>query len=440
MAIKALMLRKKISDKKKLLEELRAKDAEFEKREQELAASIEEANTEEEQAAVEETANAFDSEKQEHEEAKANLEAEISGLEEELKDAEKNETPKNEERKDKKEMNIRTRKFFGMTMEQRDAFVAREDVHDFLTRMREIAGQKRAVAGAEATIPVVVMDLLREMLPETSKLYKHVYVKKVAGKARQPIMGVIPEAVWTEATAGVNEIDLDIGKIEVDGYKVAAFIPVSNSLLEDTDAELAEAVIEALGKAIGKAVDKAIVYGTGVKMPTGIVTALCADETLAASNVLAISGKTDTALFKELVTACGNAKSRCSNGVKFWVMSEKTHAELTANALSINAAGAVVSGVEKTMPVITGAIEVLDFMPDGVIAGGYGDLYTLAERSGSTVGQSEHAQYIEDNTVFKATARYDGKPAIPAGFVAIGIKGTKPTANAVTFAAAKAGE
>ena len=85
------------------------------------------------------------------------------------------------------------------------------------------------------------------------------------------------------------------------------------------------------------------------------------------------------------------------------------------------------------MPGIGGPIEELSFIPDGVIIGGYGDLYVLAERAGASVASSEHALFIEDQTVIKGTARYDGMPAVPEGFVAIGINGVKPTADAVSF-------
>ena len=45
MALRALMLRKKVDDKKKTLEELRGKDADFQKREEELETAIGEAET-----------------------------------------------------------------------------------------------------------------------------------------------------------------------------------------------------------------------------------------------------------------------------------------------------------------------------------------------------------------------------------------------------------
>ena len=47
-------------------------------------------------------------------------------------------------------------------------------------------------------------------------------------------------------------------------------------------------------------------------------------------------------------------------------------------------------------------------------------------------------RFLQDQTVFKGTARYDGKPVIEKGFIAIGISGTKPTADAVTFTADEA--
>lgn len=115
-------------------------------------------------------------------------------------------------------------------------------------------------------------------------------------------------------------------------------------------------------------------------------------------------------------------------------MNDTTYTTLKAEGLSINAAGVIVSGIEGTMPVAGGVVEVLDFIPDNVILGGYFDLYLLAERAGTKLAQSEHYRFVEDRTVFKGTARYDGQPAIAEAFVAIGINGTTPSASGVSFA------
>ena len=121
-------------------------------------------------------------------------------------------------------------------------------------------------------------------------------------------------------------------------------------------------------------------------------------------------------------------------------MNEKTHAKLMAEALSFNAAGAIVTGIGDTMPVIGGDIVELDFIPDNVIIAGYGELYLLAERSGVQLASSEHFLFTADKTVYKGTARYDGTPVIPEGFVAIGIAGATVKANEVTFTADTANE
>jgi HK97 family phage major capsid protein len=110
-----------------------------------------------------------------------------------------------------------------------------------------------------------------------------------------------------------------------------------------------------------------------------------------------------------------------------------------AELISINAAGAMASGAEgDVMPIIGGAIETLEFIPDGVIIGGYGDVYLMAERQGSTIAKSEHVRFTDDQTVFRGVARYDGMPVIPEAFVAMHIAGGTVSASAVTFAEDKA--
>ena len=115
-------------------------------------------------------------------------------------------------------------------------------------------------------------------------------------------------------------------------------------------------------------------------------------------------------------------------------MNETTYTALKAEMLTINAAGAVVTGIEGSLPVVGGIVEVLNFLPDNVIIGGYFDLYLLAERAGTRIGQSEHYRFLADQTIFKGTARYDGLPVIAEAFVAIGIASTTPAATDVTFA------
>lgn len=433
MALKALMLRKKIDDARKALEELRAKDAEFEVREAEIRTAIEEAQTDEERSAVEDAVETFDGEKEQHETAKSGLEKAIEGLENDLAAAEaEQEAPAPEqapeEREEKKPMVNRT-EFFGMNIQERDAFIAREDVQTFLGEVRTAIKEKRAITNAGLLIPKVILGLLRENVIEYSKLYKHCNVRRVPGEGRMIIEGAIPEAVWTEMCANLNELDLAFSQVEVDGYKVGGYFRICNATLEDSDIDLAAELITVLGQAIGFALDKAILYGTGTKMPTGVMTGI------ASGNIVSHAASVvDKALIKAIIGDAGLASSKYSRGAKTWAMNEKTYGYLVANSLEVNAAGAIVAGVNGQMPVIGGAIEVLNFIPDDTIIGGYFDLYLLAERAGTRISTSEHAFWVEDQTGFKGTARYDGKVLVNNAFVAIGLNGKTPAAADVTFA------
>ena len=465
MALKALLLRKQLDDKKKALEDLRAKDQEFQTREAELEAAISEAESEEDKAAVEGLVNEFEQDKLAHEENKTKLAGEVEHLEQDLAAEEAKQTPpanpapvpapdnnpaSGGERKDENTMSMNRRGFFGLNIQQRDVFLARDDVKDFLQRVRTLGKEKRAITGAELTIPPVVLDLIRENISKYSKLISHVRLRPVPGKARQNIMGAIPEAVWTEACATLNELDLAFSQVEVDGYKVGGFIAICNATLEDSDLNLASEVIDALGQAIGYALDKATVYGTGTKMPLGFVTRLAqtakpsswntngpAWKDLHTSNIITITGKTGVELYKEIIRTSGKIKSTYAREGKVWIMNETTQANLTAEGLSINAAGAIVAGIQNTMPVVGGDIIPLDFMADGDIAFGYLDLYLLAERAGAQLSQSEHVRFIEDQTVFKGTARYDGMPVFGEAFGIMNIDGKAPTTS-VTFPPDKA--
>jgi len=456
------MLRKRIDLKNKELEKLRASMKDVEKREQELVIAIEEVTDETEQAAVQESVDALIEEKEKLQESVDELDKVIKDLEDELKteeEAQNTEPPAgapapaaaNEERS-KKPMNTNTREATGFTLRDRLAgIVTRDDVKAYLGEVRNSMMQKRALTNVGLTIPEVMLGLIRENIERYSKLYRHVTVRNIRGTGRQLIMGTVPEAIWTDCCANLNELTLGFNDLEMDCYKVGGYFAVCNANLEDSDIDLAMELMTALGQAIGLALDKAILYGRNSaatqKMPQGIVSRLAQTvqpagypatarpwQDLHTTNIISIAaGTTGAALISAIVTASGAAKGKYARGEKVWVMNETTYTALMAATVAVDAAGRIVTGVADVMPVVGGVIEVLSFIPDNVIIGGYFDLYTLAERAGQQFASSEHVRFLQDQTVFKGTARYDGAPAIAEAFVAIGLGGATPT-PAMTFA------
>lgn len=464
MALKALRLRRSIDSKNEFLKQLMEKDESFRTREAELETAIMEATTDDDLAAVDQEVEKFEAEKSAHEDEKQRLAQEIEGLEADLEKLEE-ETPAPaassnppKERKDSmnlKDIKIRSlpmqvRMFDALTHEQRSAIVARDDVKEFLSRLRSMKGQTRDVSGAELTIPIVFLDLIAENMFRYSKLLNRVRVRNVNGQARQTIAGTVPEAVWTEMCGAINELTFVFNQITVDGYKVAGFVPVCNSVLEDNDIGLAGWIVEMLSESIGLAMDKAILYGKGAAstMPMGIVTRLAqtaqpdnypanapAWVDLHTTNIIQIDSSQEPVTFwAALAVAAGNTYAKYARGTQFWAMNSKTLATLKSKLITFAASGELLARFNGVMPIIDGDVDVLEFMPDGDIVGGYGDLYLLAMRSGMTIESSREVQFIQDNTVFKGKQRADGQPVIPGAFVAININNTSVT-TAMTFAA-----
>ena len=461
MALKALMLRRSIENKKAELTKLTAKDAEMQTREAELEKSVAEVETEEQQNAVSAEIDQFETDRAAHEKSKADLLESISALERELEELERSDPAlqKKEEPKSERGMNMANFDVRSLPIgkavvdalptEQRESMMQREDVKKFLSELRAYKGQTRAITGGSLTIPTVLLDLVAENMYRYSKLINRVRVRNVAGVARQVVAGVIPEAVWTEMCGAINELSLEFNSYSLDGYKVAGYVPVCNALLEDNDIALASYIVEALAQAIGLALDKAILYGkgSGSKMPMGIVTRL-AQQTkpsdypsdapawtdLHTTNIQSIdASKTGADFWSALALAAGNTYTKYSRGIQFWAMNSKTYAKLKSKTITFTAQGDIVSNVFGVLPIVNSNIDILEFMPDGDIVGGYGDLYLLAQRAGMEIESDRSVQFIQDNTVFRGKQRADGVPIVPGAFVAINIDGSTVT-TAMDFA------
>lgn len=454
MALKVLLKRKELDGLNRQLEQLRAMAAEFEAREADLVTAISEAETDEERAVVENAVAEFEADKETNGAEIAQLEARVSEIEAEIEALERaQDAPVEEkpvERKDEIPMRIESKKniFTAMPDQRREALFAQDDVRNFMATVRQHMAEKRAITNAGLLIPTNFLGLIRENIERYSKLYRHVNARQIGGNGTMVVMGTIPEAVWTDCCGILNELELSFNDAEVACWKVGGYFDICNATLEDSDIDLASELLAAIGAGIGRALDKAILFGLGTRMPLGIFTRLAQESEpgdypatarpwvdLTSTNIQTIADTvTGIDLFRAFLVASANAKGAYSRGQKVWAMNETTYTTLIASAMAIDGAGAIVAGVNGTMPVIGGLIEVLDFIPDNLILGGYFDLYLLAERAGTRLDSSEHYRFVEDRTVFRGTARYDGLPVIPEAFVAIGINGVTPDASDVTFA------
>ena len=446
MSLKQLRRAKELERKRNGLDEILKREEELDAKKSELEDAIEELDVDsesydEDAQLIDDDITKYDEAKEENNNEKQELEAEIRALEEELEELESKKPVHNADGESEKRsmapqnnmiirggssMKVRKGIFKGEERSSVDLFVKRDDMQDFLTNVRSI-GQKREISGAELNIPEVALGLLRDELHRYSKLYSKVNARSIKGDGRVTVLGVTPEAIWTEMSGVINELNFEFAQVEVSGYKVAGYIPVDNYLLEDSDINLASEILDMIAQAIGYSLDKAILYGTGVKMPQGIVGGT------KAANIGQIAGTKAEDKITNIVRFAGKAKANYGAGNLFFAMNEATFTELQALLVNFDSSGAIVSKVTGQLPVVGGELVILPFIPDGDIIGGYGSQYLLVDRASTKLAVSEHTRFIEDQTVFRGTARYDGRPVFDNAFVVFNLNNSAP-AKSIAFA------
>lgn len=435
MALKQILLARKIEQRKSLLEELTTKDEDFATRSSNLENAIEEAESDEDISAVEEEVEKLDEEKTEHEEKKATLEGEINELEDELSELNENapnikdnenrsKAPTNNIRHTEGESRMKVNKY-----ETRSQMLDRlnvEEVRDFYSKVSEAALNKRALTETNLLIPEQVINMIQTRLGDYSTLYREVTVQTLNGTARIIMDGAIPEAIWTEMCDPVEELATSFSQTELDGFKVGGYIPVCNAVLEDSMINLANFIEERLAMAIAKSLDKAILIGEGSssKQPTGIVTAL------------AVGGQEsrNTDSDGQLGDIVGNmalldtGEDGAAIGEVIAVMKRSTYyAKLAPQTFLPTADGRLVVQTAQSPRLPDGTrIVFSQYAPENTIVMGDFKKYLLGERAGVKLAVSTDVRFIQDQTVFKGTARYDGKPIYNDAFVVITIEDPVP--------------
>ena len=222
------MIRRKIDNASKLLEELRNKDEEFKTRSEDLEASIAEAETDEELETVEAAINELEEEKAEHEEDKRKLEEEIEELEEELRELNDKAPKNNEEERGNAKMN---------KTELRSA------INEFIrtkgkSRRDDVEGFK--VIDGGALVPEELLTPEKEP-QDTVDLQKYVRTIKVnRGSGKIPILkhsdGRMVTVEELEKNPELAKPQVEDVNYSIDTYR--GYIPVSQEVIDDADYDI----------------------------------------------------------------------------------------------------------------------------------------------------------------------------------------------------------
>ena len=418
MALKQLILNKKITERSAKITQLRADETKLKDDEKELEVAVEEAKTDEDVKLVEESADDLEKKIKENADEIAKLEKEKTDLEAQLAEIE-DEQPKvetDDEETDKKDgeqrkmaKQINTRNNNGVLTIRESLKI--EEVRSFYQNLANAMTEKRSLAGAEKVVPLEVIDRIESKLGDYSTLLQEVTVEKIGGTSRAVIAGDIPTAIWFEiGKKALDELDDALEGVEFDGFGLGGYVAVPNIIIENSLINLASHIEDRLAKSIAKALDSAILNGTGTKQPTGVI------KSAPVGNKVTSDG-TITDLIAKLATVdtdgTGNEVIAVMNRATYY-------SKIVPKTLAVAANGVLTGSYALPFRVVLSA-----YAADNQVIFGDFKQFLLAQRSEIRVESSTEVQFTSDNTVFKGVGFYDGKATKAKAFAVVTIAGGK---------------
>lgn len=227
MALKQILLGKKIEQRKSSLAELQKKDETFVTRSKELEQAIEEAKTDEEVEVVENEITSHEEGKKTHDEEKATLEEEIAGLEEELRTLNEKK-PKQEEKRGNENMDKKELRSAINTFVRTKGTVQERDVEGF------------KVIDGGILVPEEMLAPKKEVEDE---LNLEQYVNKTTVKRGSGKYPVIQKSKGRMNTVAELEKNPELAKptitevdYSIDTYR--GYVPVSQEVIDDADYDI----------------------------------------------------------------------------------------------------------------------------------------------------------------------------------------------------------
>lgn len=415
MALKTLILNKRIRDKKAALEVLRHAAVDLLTREKDLEADIEAANTDEERAAVDAAVEQYDADSDSNRNEIAVLEAEIADLERQLAEAESSQVEGATAQTTETNMPAReaghyneNRRYNAMSRREltRES-LTHPEVREFYQNIVTAVQSRNSVVGSLTNtsylIPEIVMARIADRMGDYATVSREVETVDVGGTSRVILDGADPEAIWIEMSDAIQQVTSSFSQVELDGFKLAGYMAIPNDIIDDALINLAEYVEKKLAKALAKSKDKAILNGTGpaYKQPVGIIPSL-AD----ANKPAAITFDLGEILSKIGLVDDGEE----TYGEIIAVMKRSTfYSRFVKNLITVDSAGRyIVPNLQN--PNIGVRVVMSQYMAADTVLFGDFKRYMMAQRSGVKLDVSTDVKFVEDQTVFKGLQRMDGKP------------------------------
>ncbi|MYL50260.1 phage major capsid protein [Halobacillus litoralis] len=263
--------------------------------------------------------------------------------------------------------------------------------------------------GVEKLVPATVIDRVFEELMQEHPILAKINFVNTTGVTKWVLKkGDVNPAWWGKLADDIKEL-LDDGfeTVDMNLYKLSAFIPVINAMLELGPRWLDRYVRTVLLEAMAIALEEAIISGTGKDQPIGMI------KDLKGSVVDGVyPNKTATPLadfgVKSLYKIRGDlskAGKRKVRNIILAVNPNDYNYKLAEHVVYRNAAGQYMTN----LPIDATIIESVS-VPEGKLIAGMAKDYFMGVGSTRKIKKSSEYRFLEDETVYLTRMLANGRP------------------------------
>ncbi|HEK9101972.1 TPA: phage major capsid protein [Bacillus pseudomycoides] len=274
----------------------------------------------------------------------------------------------------------------------------------------EVIASGEAFAGVEKLIPATVIERVFEDLVKNRPLLQAIDFVNVTGLTEWIMKkGEIPAAWWGKLCDDIKQIiDDGFEKVQLNLYKLSAYIPVCKAMLDLGPEWLDRYVRTVLMESMYIALEKAVIGGTGNGEPIGmmknldgaVVGGVYPDKTAVTLNDL-----TPKTLGKEIMAPLTDGGKRnvanvimVVNPVDYWSRVFPAITFRNANGEYVQNTAIPIQFIQSTE------------VPTGKAVGGMAKDYFLGIGSNQKIEYSDEVKFIEDERVYIAKQYANGRP------------------------------
>lgn len=267
-----------------------------------------------------------------------------------------------------------------------------------------ISAQERAAISAAAVIPTVTMNRIIDRLDD-NPIIKAISLSYIPSNISQPVAGDCDDANWIDMGASSTDSKANVDELNLGAFKLIKTVDI-NADIQNMSIDAFESwLVGKLANKIEGAIDKAVFTGTGTGQATGI---------LKAGEITQTGTFTKAGLkFNDLTSIIQGVKSKYHKYASFAMNSTLFWKEVMGMTDSSGKPVCVADPQSPAKYNVLGFPVIVDdnCSADTIIFGDFEQGYLFNFVKAPDVSRNTSVGFRSGNTVFRALALADGKPA-----------------------------